>query len=194
MIKSAEDIWNSSSQVRGTLGAEYLGALGVPEECEAVRFSLSAGSSPTDARALLPSVLFAFRNSAGIVGLIQHFIDPDSCERARGGVIGTPEKGIWLARPLMKSDDFPFLGKLCIAEGIERTIELSRTVSLPCAAVTSHNSVPALTFSHGVSEIVIDDACLSPEHLEGIKSAMQSKAYLMSSLREIFPEQDISDQ
>ncbi|WP_425589412.1 DUF7146 domain-containing protein [Qipengyuania sp. DGS5-3] len=188
MIRSAEDIWNSSTAVRGTLGAEYLDALGVPEECEAVRFSLRAENSPAETMGLLPSVVFAFQNSAGIIGLTQHFIDPDTSERVRRVAIGTPEKGIWLARPLTNSDDFPFLGKLCIAEGLERTIELTHKVDLPCAAVISQNGVSCLTFPQGVSELVIDDAQLSPERLEAIRSAMQSKAYLVSSLQEASSE------
>ncbi|MGB3808398.1 MAG: hypothetical protein WA936_14440, partial [Erythrobacter sp.] len=88
MLTSARQIWRASIPAQRTLGAEYLGRLGIPLDTASVRFNLLCHPVGAPRGRTMPAVVFAYMAGETLAGLERHFIDPDTTAVVSRDVVG----------------------------------------------------------------------------------------------------------
>lgn len=141
MTNTALNIWDSGTNVSGTIAESYLETFGLGFTPENVRFSLSQQIEAEGKILHLPAVLFAFMMQSGIAHVERHLLDPDTAELLFLDQIGDTGRGMWL--PCEPG------AELGIAVGIAPAIAAAKENDFPIGAITAIAAAELLDLPEG---------------------------------------------
>lgn len=169
------------------MGIDYVKVLGALHEGRSLRFNMActlAGASPG---LKVPAILFPYRDKERrLAGVERHLLDPDTGVLISHDFVGDASSGFWLTGGIRQTLEYPF-GRLCVAHGVARALEVSGKTGCVCAAVWDMGLLKTLNPPKGVHEICADAKGMDSRHLKSIRSTLRGRAYLFSTITERYP-------
>ncbi|MBV7267534.1 DUF7146 domain-containing protein [Erythrobacter ani] len=189
-IASAERLWESSVSTERTIADDYLRQLGASQNVNSVRFNIACQPTNFARGRKFPAALFGFRNIRGdLLGVERHFLDPDTGEVLSRDYIGRSSFAYWFTARFDEPQGFPFVGTMCVTQGIERALELSNQTGCICGAVLDIPLLNDMTAPADIYEVCFDDENIESALLAKIMLAFRGRAYVTSTISERFSQE-----